>query len=34
MSETRTVDVLDIKGAKAGTADLPAELLTYPRISR
>jgi large subunit ribosomal protein L4 len=26
MSETRTVDVLDVKGAKAGTAELPAEL--------
>jgi large subunit ribosomal protein L4 len=26
MSETRTVDVLDMKGAKAGTAELPAEL--------
>jgi large subunit ribosomal protein L4 len=26
MSETRTVDVLDASGTKAGTADLPAEL--------
>jgi large subunit ribosomal protein L4 len=26
MSETRTVDVLDASGSKAGTADLPAEL--------
>jgi large subunit ribosomal protein L4 len=26
MSETRTVDVLDLKGAKSGTAELPAEL--------
>jgi large subunit ribosomal protein L4 len=26
MSETRTVDVLDMKGAKSGTAELPAEL--------
>ena len=26
MSETRTVDVLDVKGAKSGTAELPAEL--------
>ena len=26
MSETRTVDVLDASGAKAGTTDLPAEL--------
>ena len=26
MSETRTVDVLDAKGGKTGTADLPAEL--------
>jgi len=26
MSETRTVDVLDAAGTKAGTADLPAEL--------
>ena len=34
MSETRTVDVLDVKGAKAGTADLPAEPSTCPRISR
>ena len=30
MSETRTVDVLDVKGAKAGTADLPAELFDVP----
>jgi len=26
MSETRTVDVLDVKGTKSGTAELPAEL--------
>jgi large subunit ribosomal protein L4 len=26
MSETRTVDVLDMKGAKTGTTELPAEL--------
>jgi ribosomal protein L4 len=26
MSETRTVDVLDVKGGKSGTAELPAEL--------
>src|SRR4051812_29309064 len=26
MSETRTIDVLDASGSKAGTADLPAEL--------
>src|ERR1043165_5614361 len=26
MSETRTVDVVDVKGAKSGTAELPAEL--------
>jgi large subunit ribosomal protein L4 len=30
MSETRTVDVLDIKGAKSGTAELPAELFDAP----
>ena len=30
MSETRTVDVLDVKGGKAGTADLPAELFDVP----
>jgi large subunit ribosomal protein L4 len=30
MSETRTVDVLDIKGAKSGTAELPAELFDVP----
>ena len=30
MSETRTVDVLDVKGAKAGTAELPAELFDVP----
>jgi large subunit ribosomal protein L4 len=30
MSETRTVDVLDLKGAKAGTAELPAELFDVP----
>ena len=30
MSETRTVDVLDGKGAKAGTAELPAELFDVP----
>jgi large subunit ribosomal protein L4 len=30
MSETRTVDVVDIKGAKAGTAELPAELFDVP----
>jgi large subunit ribosomal protein L4 len=30
MSETRTVDVLDAKGAKAGTAELPAELFDVP----
>jgi large subunit ribosomal protein L4 len=30
MSETRRVDVLDLKGAKAGTADLPAELFDVP----
>ncbi|HEX6757476.1 MAG TPA: 50S ribosomal protein L4 [Propionibacteriaceae bacterium] len=26
MSETRTVDVIDVKGAKSGTVELPAEL--------
>ena len=30
MSETRTVDVLDGKGAKSGTAELPAELFDVP----
>jgi large subunit ribosomal protein L4 len=30
MSETRTVDVLDMKGAKSGTAELPAELFDVP----
>jgi large subunit ribosomal protein L4 len=30
MSETRTVDVLDMKGAKSGTAELPAELFDAP----
>jgi len=30
MSETRTVDVLDVKGAKAGTAELPADLFDVP----
>jgi large subunit ribosomal protein L4 len=30
MSETRTVDVFDVKGAKAGTAELPAELFDVP----
>jgi large subunit ribosomal protein L4 len=30
MSETRTVDVLDVKGAKSGTAELPAELFDVP----
>jgi large subunit ribosomal protein L4 len=30
VSETRTVDVLDVKGAKAGTAELPAELFDVP----
>jgi len=30
MSEIRTVDVLDVKGAKAGTAELPAELFDVP----
>ena len=30
MSETRTVDVLDLKGAKSGTAELPAELFDVP----
>jgi len=30
MSETRTVDVLDVRGAKAGTAELPAELFDVP----
>ena len=30
MSETRTVDVLDMKGAKSGTAELPADLFDVP----
>jgi large subunit ribosomal protein L4 len=30
MSETRTVDVLDMTGAKSGTAELPAELFDVP----
>jgi large subunit ribosomal protein L4 len=30
MSETRTVDVLDVKGAKSGTAELPADLFDVP----
>jgi large subunit ribosomal protein L4 len=30
MSETRTVDVLDGKGAKSGTAELPAEFFDVP----
>jgi large subunit ribosomal protein L4 len=30
MSETRTVDVLDVQGAKSGTAELPAELFDVP----
>ena len=30
MSETRTVDVLDVKGAKEGTAELPADLFDVP----
>ena len=30
MSDTRTVDVLDAKGAKSGTAELPAELFDVP----
>jgi large subunit ribosomal protein L4 len=30
MSETRTVDVLDVKGVKSGTAELPAELFDVP----
>ncbi len=30
MSDTRTVDVLDGKGAKSGTAELPAELFDVP----
>ena len=30
MSETRMVDVLDVKGAKAGTAELPADLFDVP----
>jgi large subunit ribosomal protein L4 len=30
MSETRTVDVLDVKGAKSGTAELPAEFFDVP----
>jgi large subunit ribosomal protein L4 len=30
MSETRTIDVLDVQGAKSGTAELPAELFDVP----
>jgi large subunit ribosomal protein L4 len=30
MSETRTVDVVDVRGTKAGTAELPAELFDVP----
>ena len=30
MSESRTVDVVDVKGAKTGTAELPAELFDVP----
>ena len=30
MSDTRTVDVLDAKGAKSGTVELPAELFDVP----
>jgi large subunit ribosomal protein L4 len=30
MSDIRTVDVLDAKGAKSGTAELPAELFDVP----
>jgi large subunit ribosomal protein L4 len=30
MSEARTVDVVDAKGAKSGTAELPAELFDVP----
>jgi large subunit ribosomal protein L4 len=30
MSETREVDVLDVKGAKSGTAELPAVLFDVP----
>jgi large subunit ribosomal protein L4 len=30
MSETRTVDVVDVRGAKSGTAELPAELFDVP----
>lgn len=30
MSETRTVDVLDMTGAKSGTVELPAELFDAP----
>jgi large subunit ribosomal protein L4 len=30
MSETRTVDVLDVKGGKAGTTELPAALFDVP----
>jgi large subunit ribosomal protein L4 len=30
MSETRTVDVVDANGVKAGTAELPAELFDVP----
>jgi large subunit ribosomal protein L4 len=30
MSETRTVDVLDVQGAKSGTAELPADLFDAP----
>src|SRR5215217_4899409 len=30
MSETRSVDVIDVRGAKSGTAELPAELFDVP----
>ena len=30
MSESRTVDVVDVKGAKTGTAELPAEFFDVP----
>jgi large subunit ribosomal protein L4 len=30
MSESRNVDVVDVKGAKTGTAELPAELFDVP----
>ena len=30
MSETRTVDVLDVKGAKSGTVELPADVFDVP----